>query len=81
MSEVSSVPRDRRAELTVGEAMTPVSSETALATEDDVLAALRRMAEAESGRLLVREGDAVVGMITHSDVLRRWRTTRALGAG
>lgn len=81
MSEVSSVPRDRRAELTVGEAMTPVSSETALATEDDVLAALRRMAETESGRLLVREGDAVVGMITHSDVLRRWRTTRALGAG
>lgn len=81
MSEVSSVPRERRADVTAGEVMTPVSTESALAAGDDVIAALRKMSELESGRLLVWEAGTVVGMITHTDILRRWRTAATLGAG
>jgi Zn-dependent protease len=81
LADVTKVPRERRAEVTAESAMTPVTDETVVDIEGDILTALRQMAASESGRLLVRDDGRCVGMVTHSDVLRRWQMARALGEG
>lgn len=81
LADATRVSRERRPEVTAESAMTPVTEETVVDIEGDILTALRQMAALGSGRLLVRDAGRCVGMVTHSDILRRWQVARALGEG
>jgi Zn-dependent protease/predicted transcriptional regulator len=77
--DVSKIPRESRTEVTAESAMTPLEEETVVEADADILAALRKMSELDSGRLLVRDAGRCVGMVTHSDIVKRWQVARALG--
>ncbi len=62
------VPRDRRDRVRVGD----ISSKEIVAIEPNApaLDALKRMADRKIGRLLVTEGDRLVGILTRTDLMR-----------
>jgi Zn-dependent protease/CBS domain-containing protein len=70
LSNVKNLSAEEQARKTVEHVMEPISSELIVSPETPVAEALRRMAEKDLGRLLVMRGDQMVGMITHTGVLR-----------
>jgi Zn-dependent protease len=70
LHDVRAVPRERWADVTVAQAMTPAVKLTTAAPGEPLLAALERMDTAEVAQLPVVEGDAVRGLIAREHVLR-----------
>lgn len=69
-AEVKGLTADQWAERTVGELMVPCSSENSIDADGDALKALSVMNRTGHHRLIVKDGDRVVGVLTHRDMLR-----------
>lgn len=68
--EIRVLPRERWSEVTVGEAATPCSDRNTIGPGADATVALARMNQTGASRLMVVEGDRLVGVIALKDLLR-----------
>lgn len=75
---VREVPRQEQDFRKVAEVMEPVSEQVVIAGEVSLAEALRRMTQADQDRLLVMEGDHMVGLITKTSLLRFVQVKRLL---
>lgn len=71
LSAVRKVPNDEWAILTIGHVMQSLSAECTVAVHDQMDQVIDKLETAESRRVLVVDGDKVVGLITPRD-LTRW---------
>jgi Zn-dependent protease/CBS domain-containing protein len=69
MHDIKRLPRDRWSSTAVAEIMQPCSAATAIRPDLDAMAALALMSRSQNTRLLVTEGDRLVGLITLRDLL------------
>ena len=70
LQDVTTVPADRRAEVTVREIMTPRERLKTVLVDDSAYAAFTRMMQEGVGRLLVLDGQGeLAGIVTRSDLL------------
>lgn len=67
--QVKEVPRDQWSRKTVGELVQECSDENTIAPETDAVAALASMHRNRAGRLMVVEGDRLMGIIALKDLL------------
>lgn len=67
--EVKALPREQWEGRTVADIMRPVGPETAVAPAEDAIAVLSKMNRSGQSRLLVAEGDRLVGVVTLKDML------------
>jgi Zn-dependent protease len=70
MNDIKRLPRERWSSTTVSEIMQPCSEATAISPDMDAMEVLSLMARTQNSRLLVTEGDRVVGIITLRDLLK-----------
>ena len=70
MRDIKAMPRERWASTTVSAIMQPCSAATAIRPDADALEALSVMNRTQNGRLLVIEGDRLVGVVTLKDMLK-----------
>jgi Zn-dependent protease/CBS domain-containing protein len=70
LSHVRHCPPEARAERRVREIMRPVDGSVRISPSDPISEALRRMVESDCGRLLVMQGDRLVGLISRTGVSR-----------
>jgi Zn-dependent protease/CBS domain-containing protein len=77
IKDLSAAEQDRK---TVGEVMAPIDGEMVVTPETPLTEALRKMADENRGRLLVMDGECMVGMITQASVLRYLDIHKALAA-
>ncbi len=68
--QIAGIPRDQWARLTVRDVATPCSKENTVAADVDALAALSIMNRTGNSRLMVMEGDRLVGIIALKDLLK-----------
>jgi len=68
--EVSAVPRAQWPLRTVGEVLRPCSPEDTIGPDADAQTALTRMNAGHVGRLMVVEGDRLVGIMSLKDIMR-----------
>lgn len=79
MSSVRSVPKDHREITTVKDAMVPYEKVITVAPSTSALDALHLIAKHGVGRLLVTQGDNLVGILTRGDLMKAIRNRRELG--
>ncbi|HLX38780.1 MAG TPA: CBS domain-containing protein, partial [Candidatus Binataceae bacterium] len=70
LSRVRECPPEARATRRVHDIMVPVSANVTIAPNATISDAMHQMAEADSGRLLVLDGDHLRGLITRSQIAR-----------
>jgi Zn-dependent protease len=70
LAEVRGCVPNERARRTVRDLMRPLDSKIRIAPSATVAEALRQMSQAETGRLLVMEQDALVGLLSRSAIAR-----------
>ena len=70
LAQIKHCPPDQRAHCRVREIMRPADAAVKIAVSASVSDALRQMVTADSGRLLVIDGDRVVGLVTRSGITR-----------
>jgi Zn-dependent protease/predicted transcriptional regulator len=70
LGEIKGCPKEERAMRRVGDLMRPADGTLKISSGASVADTLRRMVDAGTGRLLVTEGDRVVGLLTHSGITR-----------
>lgn len=70
LGRVRECPAGERAARTVGDVMVPVGQKITIAPYAPISDALHRMAEADVGRLLVMDGERLLGLITRSAIAR-----------
>ncbi|MGH7845929.1 MAG: site-2 protease family protein [Candidatus Binatia bacterium] len=75
---VKDVAEIEQAGKTVAQVMTPLNDEMTIRRETPLSEALRRMSQGNLGRLLVMQGDEMVGMVTQTGLLRFLEIKRAL---
>lgn len=68
--EVSRLPREEWQRQTVGAIAAPCTPETSISPDTDAVDALARMNKSRASRLLVTEGERLVGILTLKDLLR-----------
>jgi Zn-dependent protease/predicted transcriptional regulator len=68
-SQVKAIPRDEWNRHSVQEVLQPCSPENTVAPDADALSALSKMSASGLSRLIVAEGDRLVGIITLKDLL------------
>ena len=78
MSSVRSIPAEKREVETVGQAMVPFERIVTMNPNASAAEALQKMAEKNIGRLLVTDGDKIIGMITRGDLMKTIRTRQEL---
>jgi len=78
LPHVRQVPRDQWPSMRAGDVVDPVDGEEIMRPDSDAWDALTTMAHRDSGRLLVVEGDRLVGIISRTDIMRFLRTKMAL---
>jgi CBS domain-containing protein len=71
LRDVLRYPMEERETTSVQGAMLPLGPDLVVGPEVPLLKATARMAEAGTGRLLVMEGDRLVGLLTLRAVLRQ----------
>ena len=79
MSSVRSIPRERREVETVRLAMVPYDRLVTIGPAASAAEALQKMAQKEIGRLIVADGDRILGIITRGDLMKTIRTRQDLG--
>ncbi len=67
--EIKQVPRERWANVTVGDVMTPCSEANVISHDADAMQALAKMRTTGSSRLMVTDGDRLIGIIALKDLL------------
>jgi Zn-dependent protease/predicted transcriptional regulator len=70
LSRVRECPREERANRRVHDIMVPVTDKVTISPTATVSDAMHRMAEADAGRLLVLDGERLMGLITRSQIAR-----------
>ncbi len=78
MSSVRSIPAEKREIETVGQAMVPFDRIVTISPSASAAEALQKLAEKNIGRLLVTDGDRIIGMITRGDLMKTIRTRQDL---
>ncbi|HVH15211.1 MAG TPA: site-2 protease family protein [Candidatus Angelobacter sp.] len=78
MSSVRSIPAEKREMETVAQAMVPYERIVTISPNASAAEALQRIAEKNIGRLLVTDGDRIIGMITRGDLMKTIRTRQDL---
>lgn len=79
LHEVKAVPRERWATTTAASVMMPLDRVAAVTPQDDLLAVLERMDDANVAQMPVVAGDTLLGMITREQVLHYVRVRAELG--
>ncbi|MEJ2745744.1 MAG: site-2 protease family protein, partial [bacterium] len=69
-SEVKHIPREKWGSLTVGEIASKSSQENTVGPDADALSAISTMTRTGRSRLLVMEGDRLVGIVSLKDMLK-----------
>jgi Zn-dependent protease/predicted transcriptional regulator len=69
MHDIKRLPRERWLSTTVAASMQPCSEATAIGPEMDAMEVLRLMSRSGNSRLLVTEGERLVGIVTLRDVM------------
>ena len=70
LAQIKHCPPDERAQRTVGEIMRAADSAVMIAASASISDALRQMVEFDTGRLLVVDGNRIVGLITRTGITR-----------
>jgi Zn-dependent protease/predicted transcriptional regulator len=70
MHDIKRLPRDRWSSTTVSKIMQPCSEATAISPNEDAMEALQLMSRTQNSRLLVTEGDRLVGIVTLKDLMK-----------
>ena len=70
LGHVRECPAAERAARTVDDVMVPIARNITISPDASISDALHQMAEADTGRLLVMEGDRLLGLITRSAIAR-----------
>lgn len=70
LRQVKGIPRERWADSTVGDLAEPVSESNTIQPDSDAVEALSSMQKTGLSRLMVLEGDRLVGIVTLKDLLR-----------
>ncbi len=78
MSSVRSIPAEKREMETVAQAMVPYERIVTISPNASAAEALQKIAEKNIGRLLVTDGDRILGMITRGDLMKTIRTRQDL---
>jgi len=78
MSSVRSIPAGKREMETVAQAMVPYARIVTISPDSSAAEALQKIAEKNIGRLLVTDGDKILGMITRGDLMKTIRTRQDL---
>ena len=78
MSSIRSIPRENREVATVKDAMVPYEKMFTVTPSISALEALQLMAQRGVGRLLVTQGDDLVGILTRGDLMKTIRNRRVL---
>ena len=78
MSSVRSIPAEKREMETVAQAMVPYARIVTISPNASAAEALKKIAEKNIGRLLVTDGDRILGMITRGDLMKTIRTRQDL---
>jgi CBS domain-containing protein len=68
--QIARIPRDQWKRLTVRDVATPCSSENTVRVDADALAALSLMNRTGHSRLMVLDGERLVGIVTLKDLLK-----------
>ncbi len=79
LPQVSNCPIEQRATRRVGDIMRRMDGSIAIADTASVADALHRMAEANTGRLLVMDGERLAGLVTRSGIARLVQMRMVLG--
>jgi len=78
MSSVRSIPAEKREMETVAQAMVPYERIVTISPNASAAEALKKIAEKNIGRLLVTDGDRILGMLTRGDLMKTIRTRQDL---
>jgi predicted transcriptional regulator len=70
LAQIKHCPPEQRAQRRVREIMRPADAGVKIVVSASVSDALRQMVAADSGRLLVTDGDQVIGLVTRSGIMR-----------
>jgi Zn-dependent protease/predicted transcriptional regulator len=70
INDIKRVPRERWASTTVSSIMQPCSAATAIQPDRDAMEVLSLMSRSQSSRLMVTEGDRLLGVVTLRDMLK-----------
>jgi Zn-dependent protease len=70
IQQVKETPRDRWSQRTVGQLVTSCSSENTVRPDDDAMKVLSMMNRTRASRLMVVDGDQLVGIIALKDLLK-----------
>ncbi len=70
LKEIKAIPRYQWGTLTVGEVMAPHSLQAEIHPDEPITAAMERMIHDDRSRLVVRDGDKVLGLVTRSGIAR-----------
>lgn len=73
------VPRERWARTTAAEVCRPAEALPRVGPHEDLAVALERMQRAEASRLVVADGETLVGLLTLKDLLARLQLQRRFG--
>lgn len=79
MQSVRSVPAESRSSRTVKEVMVPFNSTATVRPDSSALDAFHLMARRGIGRLIVTDGDMLLGLVTRGDMMKTIRTRQELG--
>jgi len=79
VAAVRDLPREQWATTRVGDILPPLTAEQVIAPSADGWEALARMARTECGCVLITDGGRLLGILTHSDILRLIRARLELG--
>jgi predicted transcriptional regulator len=80
LGNIKAVPQAQRNELTVGQVMTPVDVLLRARSDEDVLALLRRMDEADVHQIPVIDSGRPLGVFSRENLLHHLRLRSELGA-
>jgi CBS domain-containing protein len=78
LAQVKDVPNEERKTKTVGDVMVPLNEQIEIEPGDSLVAALKKMSEAGSGRLLVMQRGRMAGMITKTGLMRFFEMKQVL---
>lgn len=81
LSRVRECAPEERATRRVSDLMVPLESKLRISADAPVSAAMHQMADADTGRLLVMEGDRMLGLITRSAIARFVQVKMQLSSG
>jgi len=79
LAHVRQIPREQWPFTRAGDVVEPLQPDDLMAPDADALDALTTMASKDSGRVLVVDGGALVGIVSRTDIMRFLRTKMALG--